>query len=160
MSGSNYRNSLSVDEKVLMSIVRVSEHFKKTSSEIFKNYGLTFTQYNVLRVLNASENGTNTITKTSKILLVSGANMTGVAKRMERDGFLLRKRHTQDERVTLLEITPKGKKALENIQPEKEKFIDHLVGSFSEEDKKRILELLRQIYSQHEKPYEAQSQAG
>ncbi|MBU4604631.1 MAG: MarR family transcriptional regulator, partial [Proteobacteria bacterium] len=75
MSGSKYRSSLSVDEKVLMSMVRVSELFKKTASEIFKNYGLTFTQYNVLRVLNASDDGTNTITKVSKILLVTGANM-------------------------------------------------------------------------------------
>ena len=146
MSGSRYRSSLSVDEKVLMSMVRVSELFKKTSSEIFKNYGLTFTQYNVLRVLNASEDGTNTITKVSNILLVTGANMTGVAKRMERDGFLLRKRHTQDERVTLLEITPKGRKALENILPEKEKHIDQLVGGLSEEEKTQLLGLLKQIY--------------
>ncbi|MCF8043825.1 MAG: MarR family transcriptional regulator [Desulfarculaceae bacterium] len=150
MSGRRYRSSLSVDEKVLMSMVRVSELFKKTSSEIFKNYGLTFTQYNVLRVLNSSENGTNTITKVSNILLVTGANMTGVAKRMERDGFLLRKRYTQDERVTLLEITPKGKKTLENILPEKEKHIDQFVGVLSEEDKTRLLALLKQIYSKNE----------
>lgn len=150
MSGSKYRSSLSVDEKVLMSMVRVSELFKKTASEIFKNYGLTFTQYNVLRVLNASDDGTNTITKVSKILLVTGANMTGVAKRMERDGFLLRKRYTQDERVTLLEITPKGKKALENIQPEKEKHIDKFVGDLSDEDKTNLLALLKQIYSKNE----------
>lgn len=150
MSGSNYRSSLSVDEKVLMSMVRVSELFKKTSSEIFKNYGLTFTQYNVLRVLNASEDGTNTITKVSNILLVTGANMTGVAKRMERDGFLLRKRHPQDERVTLLEITPKGKKAIENIQPEKETHIDQFVGSLSATEKSQLLDLLKQIYKKRE----------
>ncbi|BEQ13782.1 MarR family winged helix-turn-helix transcriptional regulator [Desulfoferula mesophila] len=150
MSISRYRSSLSVDEKVLMSMVRVSELFKKTASEIFKNYGLTFTQYNVLRVLNASEDGTNTITKVSKILLVTGANMTGVAKRMERDGFLLRKRYSQDERVTLLEITPKGRKALENIQPEKEKHIDNFVGELSGEEKTHVLALLKQIYSKNE----------
>ncbi|MCB2191162.1 MAG: MarR family transcriptional regulator [Deltaproteobacteria bacterium] len=150
MNGSKYRSSLSVDEKVLMSMVRVSELFKKTSSEIFKNYGLTFTQYNVLRVLNASEDGTNTITKVSNILLVTGANMTGVAKRMERDGFLLRKRYTQDERVTLLEITPKGRKALENIQPEKEKHIDQFVGDLSAQDKAGLLATLKQIYSRNE----------
>jgi MarR family 2-MHQ and catechol resistance regulon transcriptional repressor len=150
MSISRYRSSLSVDEKVLMSMVRVSELFKKTASEIFKNYGLTFTQYNVLRVLNASEDGTNTITKVSKILLVTGANMTGVAKRMERDGFLLRKRYSQDERVTLLEITPKGRKALENIQPEKEKHIDNFVGELSGEEKTHVLALLKGIYSKNE----------
>ncbi|MBU4606725.1 MAG: MarR family transcriptional regulator, partial [Proteobacteria bacterium] len=62
----------------------------------------------------------------------------------------LRKRYTQDERVTLLEITPKGKKALENIQPEKEKHIDKFVGDLSEEDKTNLLAMLKQIYSKNE----------
>jgi DNA-binding MarR family transcriptional regulator len=43
-------------------------------------------------------------------MLVPEANMTGLAKRLERDGFLIRKSDSNDERVTILEITPKGKR--------------------------------------------------
>jgi len=145
MSHGNYRSNLSLDEKVLMGIVRVSELFKKKASEIFKNYGLTFAQYNVLRVLSSSDSGANTVTNVSRIMLVTGANMTGISKRMERDGFLLRKRHPTDERVTLLEITPKGRQALQNIMPEKENFIAALVGDLPEAEKDKILEVLRQL---------------
>lgn len=63
---------------------------------------------------------------------------------------MLRKRYSQDERVTLLEITPKGRKALENIQPEKEKHIDNFVGELSGEEKTHVLALLKQIYSKNE----------
>jgi DNA-binding MarR family transcriptional regulator len=35
--------------------------------------------------------------------------MTGIAKRLERDGFLIRKSDPRDERVTILQITAKGK---------------------------------------------------
>jgi MarR family 2-MHQ and catechol resistance regulon transcriptional repressor len=145
MNLGNYRSNLSLDEKVLMGIVRVSELFKKRASEIFKNYGLTFAQYNVLRVLSSSDDGTNTVTNVSRIMLVTGANMTGISKRMERDGFLLRKRHPTDERVTLLEITPKGRQALHNIMPEKENFITALMGDRPEVEKDRLLEILRQL---------------
>jgi len=152
MSHGNYRSNLSLDEKVLMGIVRVSELFKKRASEIFKNYGLTFAQYNVLRVLSSSDDGTNTVTNVSRIMLVTGANMTGISKRMERDGFLLRKRHPTDERVTLLEITPKGRQALQNIMPEKENFIMSLIGDLPEAEKDRILEVLRQLIRKNQAP--------
>ncbi len=143
----NYKSSLSLDEKVIMGVVRISELFKKKSSAIFKNYGLTFAQYNVLRVLNSSEEGVNTVTNVSKIMLVTGANMTGLAKRLEREGFLLRKQHQRDERVTLLEITPKGKKTLLNIEAEKEEHIKHYVGGLSDNDKRQLLMLVKRIIS-------------
>lgn len=141
----NYTNSLTLNEKLLMSVVRLAESFKKRSSAIFKNYGLTFAQYNVLRVLNSSESGTNTVTNVGKIMLVTGANMTGLAKRLERDGYLIRKGHPHDERVTLLEITPKGKQALQNIEREKEDTINYFVGSFDDEQKQAMLEQFRKM---------------
>ena len=57
MPTSDYKSNMSVDERVMMAIVRVAELFKMESSAIFKNYGITFAQYNVLRVLDASKNG-------------------------------------------------------------------------------------------------------
>ena len=141
----NYKSTLSLDEKLIMGVVRISELFKKRSSNIFKNYGLTFAQYNVLRVLNSSQDGINTVTNVSKIMLVTGANMTGLAKRLEREGFLLRKRHPQDERVTLLEITPKGKKTLHNIEAEKEEHIKFYVGGLSDSEKQQLLTLIKHM---------------
>ena len=95
MNKGGYKSDLNIDEKVLMAVVRISEQFKKDSSAILANYGLTFSQYNVLRVLDASENGENTITKVSRIMLVSGANMTGIAKRLEKNEFIMRKKRSQ-----------------------------------------------------------------
>ena len=78
-------------------------------------------------------------------MLVTGANMTGLSKRLERDGFLLRKRDPKDERVTLLEISPKGKKTLKNIEEEKEGHIKSYLTTFSDEKKRELLEDIRQM---------------
>jgi hypothetical protein len=81
----SYVSDLSINEKVLIAMVRAAELFKRSHTAIFRNYGLSFPQYNVLRVLDASQNGRNRISEVSRIMLVPGANMTGIAKRLERD---------------------------------------------------------------------------
>ena len=134
-----YVSDLSANEKVLMAIVRAAEAFKRTHTAVFRKYGLSFPQYNVLRVLDASRNGRNKISEVSRVMLVPGANMTGLAKRMERDGFLDRKPDARDERVTLLQITPKGKRTLKRIKAEKDKSIYRLLNGFSQEEKKALL---------------------
>jgi DNA-binding MarR family transcriptional regulator len=145
MGLSSYTNSLTLNEKLLMSLVRVAEDFKKRSSAIFKNYGLTFAQYNVLRVLSSSAEGSNTVSNVGKIMLVTGANMTGLAKRLEREGFLIRKRHPKDERVTLLEITPKGRQALQNIENEKEAMLKGYVSGINDEQKEAMLAKFKEM---------------
>ena len=141
----NYKSDLSIDEKVLMAIVRAAELFKKESGAIFKNYGLTFSQYNVLRVLDASKNGQNRITNVRNIMLVSGARITGLAKRLEKNGFLLRKYHPHDERIKILKITAKGRETLNNIFQEKENKIKKYLLEFGDDQKREVLEALKTI---------------
>jgi DNA-binding MarR family transcriptional regulator len=140
-----YLSDLSTNEKMLMAILRAAEMFKRTHSVIFRNYGLSFPQYNVLRVLDASRDGMNKISEVSKIMLVPGANMTGLAKRLERDGFIIRKSDSNDERVTILEITPKGKRTLKNIKKEKDRSIELILMGFSEEEKTELLNKLKKL---------------
>ncbi len=142
-----YEDDLEINEKVMVAIVKVSETFKKDSDAIFKNYGLTFSQYNALRVINNSKDGRNSVTNASKIMIVSGPNMTGIAKRLEKNGFILRKHDPKDERITLLEITPKGKQVLKNISAEKDKNIMNYLKSFSEEEKTSVLSGLKRIFN-------------
>jgi DNA-binding MarR family transcriptional regulator len=140
-----YVSDLSSNEKVLMAMVRAAEIFKRTHTAIFRNYGLSFPQYNVLRVLDASRNGMNKISEVGKVMLVPSANMTGIAKRLERDGFLIRKSDPDDERVTILEITPKGKRTLKNIEQEKDQSIETILKGFSQKDKAELLDKLKRL---------------
>ena len=143
-----YKANLEINEKVMVAIVKASELYKKDADAIFKNYGLTFSQYNVLRVLNNSKDGQNSVTNASKIMLVSSPNMTGIAKRLEKNGFIIRgKNDSKDERITLLEITSKGKRVLENIRAAHDENMKNYMRSFSGEEKKRLLEDLKRVFS-------------
>lgn len=146
-----YKPDLEINEKVMVALVKASELFKKDSDAIFKNYGLTFSQYNVLRVLAKSTNGQNSVTNASKIMIVSSPNMTGIAKRLEKNGFIIRKNDPKDERITLLEITPKGKRAIENIKTAHDDNMETYLKSFAKEEKKRLLENLKHMFSKIER---------
>ena len=139
----DYVSDLSADEKIIMALVRAAEKYKKESGAIFKHYGLTFSQYNALRVLDASEDGQNTISTVSRTMLVSGANMTGVAKRLEKNGFLYRKSDPHDERVTLLLISPKGRETLREIAHAKNRFVEAYLSAYSAEEKALFFSMLK-----------------
>ncbi len=145
VSDTAYKSDMSVDERVMMGIVRVAERFKKNSSAIFKKWGLTFPQYNVLRVLDASENGQNTMKNVNRIMLVSSANMTGIAKRLEKNGFIIRTNDPYDDRSKRLQITPEGTKVLKAIADHKERNLRKYLMKFSDEQKAAVLETLQKM---------------
>ena len=145
MNEFNYKSDLSDDEKVLMAIVRAAEIFKRNHSSVFRNFGLSFPQYNVLRVLDASANGQNRMSEISRIMLVAGANITGIAKRLVGDGFIIKKADPTDERVTILEITPKGKRTLKNIEKEKDAWLEVMLADLSNSERLDLLEKIRMI---------------
>jgi DNA-binding MarR family transcriptional regulator len=145
MTKGTYKSDLSTDEKVLMAIIRAAEHFKRVHSSVFRNFGLSFPQYNVLRVLDASKNGKNKISDVGRIMLVPGANITGLAKRLEKDGFIIKKSDPEDDRVTLLEITSKGKKTLQNIETEKNQWLALMNRNLSKKEKVELLDKVKII---------------
>ena len=136
---------VTLDEKVLLAIIRASEFFKRNQSALLSRYGLTFSQYNVLRVLDMSINGKNTPTNISKIMYVGGSNLAGVSKRLRNHGFIVKSRNSEDERLTFLVITEKGRKALKDIEKEKDRSLEFLLQDFSSNQKKELLGMLIKI---------------
>jgi DNA-binding MarR family transcriptional regulator len=71
--------------------------------------------------------------------------MTGIAKRLEKPGFIIRKSDPNDDRLKRLEITPKGRQVLKDISEEKERNIKRYLMKYSDEEKSALLENLREI---------------
>ncbi|MCD6305389.1 MAG: MarR family transcriptional regulator [Deltaproteobacteria bacterium] len=128
-----------------MAIVRAAESFKRLASSLFRQYDLSFPQYNILRVLDASEGGQTRITEVGRIMLVSGANMTGLAKRLEKNGFIRRNSDPGDERVTLLQITAKGTAVLTQIESSRDQLLENMLQGFSAEDRKLTYTMIRRL---------------
>ena len=145
MLKSGYKDDMNIDERVMMALLRVVERYKKEAAALFSKYKLTFPQYNVLRVLDASEDGQNTIKDVKQIMLISSANMTGITKRLEKLGFITRKNAPEDDRVKYLEITEKGRLVLKAISDKRGQVESKYLLPYSNEKKTQFLSVLREV---------------
>lgn len=135
----------SQEEKILMALVKAAEIFKRSSAAIFKRESLSFSQYNVLRVLEASPGGSGNLTEVSRALLASAPNLSGVSKRLEKNGFITRRVASRDERVKLLTITAKGRRVLKLIAGRQEANVQRYFMDCPLENKKALFDFLRNM---------------
>ncbi|MCX7965828.1 MAG: MarR family transcriptional regulator [Syntrophorhabdaceae bacterium] len=145
MVNKNFKTDLEPDEKLLMAVVRAAETFKRIVSSILRKYDISFPQYNVLRVLDASKDGRCKIKDICRVMLVPNANITGISKRLEKNGFILRKSDPNDERVTILEITEKGKETLASIEKSRDENMHAMLNGFTDEEKRIFLNNVKRL---------------
>jgi len=95
----------------------VSRAYKPLLDEL----GLTYPQYLVLAALYDQDN--QTVGGLGDKLFLDSSTLTPLLKRMERAGFLTRKRDPQDERQVRIRLTQRGRTAREKSSG----FLDGLV---------------------------------
>ncbi|MFH1155099.1 MAG: MarR family transcriptional regulator [Pseudomonadota bacterium] len=132
-----------IEERIMMAVVRVSELFKRKSTAIFARHGLSFSQYNVLRLLEASRDSQCAITEISRRLLISTPNLSGIAKRLEKGGFIRRDRDAADERKTILVLESPGRLVLTEIGNLQEMNFKTFLDHCPENRKQDLLDLLK-----------------
>ena len=79
-----------------------------------KPLGLTYTQYIVFMVLWDKESVN--VGQLGEILHLDAGTLTPLLKRLEKEGYVTRKRSEEDERVTLISITKKGNELKEKCK--------------------------------------------
>ncbi|MCR4692202.1 MAG: MarR family transcriptional regulator [Lachnospiraceae bacterium] len=79
-----------------------------------KPLGLTYTQYIVFMVLWDMENVN--VGQLGEILHLDAGTLTPLLKRLEKEGYVTRKRSEEDERVTVVSITEKGNELKEKCK--------------------------------------------
>ena len=79
-----------------------------------KPMGLTYTQYIVLMVLWEKESVN--VGQLGEILRLDAGTLTPLLKRLEKAGYVTRERSKEDERVTMIRITPEGEKLKETCK--------------------------------------------
>ncbi len=79
-----------------------------------KPLGLTYTQYIVFLVLWDKENVN--VGQLGEILHLDAGTLTPLLKRLEKEGYVTRRRSEEDERVTLISITKKGNELKEKCK--------------------------------------------
>lgn len=104
-----------------------------------KPLGLTYTQYIVLMVLWEKENVT--VGQLGETLCLDAGTLTPLLKRLEKAGLVTRRRSEEDERVTVISITPEGDRLKEVCKDIPAK-MSRKGSVLSEKDAKELYRLL------------------
>ena len=104
MDAVNFRNTV-------WDLIRsIGENMEKTLRPIAFEHGLTMIQMRML--LDISRNGADTIGSLSKLMGMAGGNTSAMCKKLEKEGYIVRTRDKDDERMVKVSLSDKGNKAI------------------------------------------------
>lgn len=95
------------------SLMRVQQLVLARLDELLKPHGLTFARYEALVLLVFSRTGALPLGKMGARLQVHPTSITSIVDRLEQAGLVARRRHPEDRRTVLAEITDVGRTTVE-----------------------------------------------
>lgn len=155
-----FKEKENIERKVNLCKEKLKENIFSLVYEVFKRFqermdldvaktGLTHLQLTILVILK--EKKSNTVGNLSKELGINQGNTSSICKKIEKMGYLERKRNEQDERVVNLFLTKEGEKVIDTISSEWKRMIDPILEETSEEALGGFLLKLQKINSNLQK---------
>jgi DNA-binding MarR family transcriptional regulator len=138
----------SAQEEVSLNLLRSNDRIQIRFERLFRQYGLdSSSQYNVLRILRGEGQPLPILEIASRTLTVT-PGITGLIDRLERHGFVARRRCTEDRRVVFVGITEEGLALLTRLEGPLKELHEAIFGHMSREELtalSRLLEKARQV---------------
>ncbi|MBP1743728.1 MAG: hypothetical protein H6Q58_706 [Firmicutes bacterium] len=92
---------------------KIADSTDMAFNSVGSRHGITMIQIRLLMELHSSER--HTVGSLAGGTCMAGANISSMCKKLEQQGFLLKRRDPKDERVVLLKLTEKGEKTITEI---------------------------------------------
>jgi len=126
------------------SLMRVQQLVLNRLDTVLKPHGLTFARYEALVLLTFSSRGALPLGKMGERLQVHPTSVTSIIDRLEAAEFVVRRRHPDDGRAILAEITDTGRALVERATADL-LAADFGLGALDESGLRELSEVLRPI---------------
>ena len=126
------------------SLMRVQQLVIGRLDALLKPLGLTFARYEALVLLTFSSRGSLPLGKMGERLQVHPTSVTSIVDRLEAAGLVVRRRHPEDGRAVLAEITDDGRALVERATAELVG-ADFGLGALEDAHLRELSDLLRPI---------------
>jgi DNA-binding MarR family transcriptional regulator len=104
-------------DEALLSILRTATVLEHASNELLRPFGITMTQYNVLRILRGAGARGLCGREVGERLISRVPDVSRLLDRMAEVGLLAKERDAADRRHVTARITPKGRRVLTQATP-------------------------------------------
>jgi len=138
-----YGESNDLNLKAIIALSRCTQSVNKREYKTIKEGGLTFSQFAVLEALY--HKGDLRVSEIIEKILSTGGNMTVVIDNLAKDNLVKRYTDPEDRRASLISITEKGRKLMNEIFPKHVDNVDEIFSVLSVEEKHNLISLLKKL---------------
>jgi DNA-binding MarR family transcriptional regulator len=129
---------------LVLQIITAAHAFEKAAVRIFRPHGLTPARFNVLNVLSRNPEGMRA-SDLASTLIVDPSNVTGLLKRMRKEGLVTELENSGDRRQYIVCLSPKGRALWRRASRDYERCLEELgalVPKAEAETAQKVLGLL------------------
>lgn len=132
----------SLEEHAFVTLLRTADLLQRRAAQMFKQHGLSPTQYNALRILRGAGAEGLACKEVGERMINHDPDITRLLDRLEARGLMQRSRGQQDRRVIRARITPAGLDLLRRLDRPVQDFQRQLLGHMSEHRLHTLIRLL------------------
>ena len=133
------------EQEAYLSLLRTSDALQSRVEAKLKDFGLTGTQYNALRILRGAGADGIPCSEIGERMITRDPDVTRLLDRLQKRGLVERSRGKQDRRVIYGKITGAGLKLLREMDALLEKHGREILRHVSQANLKLLIDLLEQI---------------
>lgn len=111
-------------------------------------FDTTLPRFDVLAQLDAAARESKpelTMSDLSRRLMVTNGNLTSLVERLVREGLVKRETLATDRRTQIVRLTASGKRSLDAMTPEHQRWIDSLFADLTPSERTRLYDLLGKL---------------
>jgi DNA-binding MarR family transcriptional regulator len=132
----------SVEEEALLNLLRTSDCLNRAVQQKIRAWGLTSTQYNVLRILRGAKSNGLPCAAIGDRMIAAEPDITRLLARLKRLKLVRQHRDRHDRRVVLTQITESGLELLRDLDPVVRNGPKELLGHLRRADLAEMIRLL------------------
>ena len=104
--------------KAIVNLLYTNSHIVSKQSSLFKPFGLSPEQYNVLRILRGQNGNPITVSSIQERMLNKMSNASRLVEKLKQKKLVIREECPKDRRQVDIMITEKGLQLLDQLQTE------------------------------------------
>ena len=136
---------VNIEEEALLNLVRTSDLVQRALQHKTREWGITATQYNVLRILRGSQPEGLQCAAIGARMLTAEPDITRLLGRLKAQKLIKQHRDHNDRRVVWTQISEAGLKLLREMDPQIRRLPESLIGHMSQAELKELIRLLELV---------------
>jgi len=134
-----------LEEEASLNIIRTADVLMAQIADVLRPYGLSATQYNVLRILRGAGAAGVTCKDVASRMLTRDPDITRLMDRLERRGLLTRDRAKEDRRFVTTRLTPAGLDMVNELDGPVEQSHRELMKHMTPDELRTLVGLLEEV---------------